>query len=359
MNVMMFTRCIGAGGTEKVIFQLCKVLKENNNSVFVCAATGEGVDTLKKIGVEYIKIPDIQKKSPKVFFEVINTIMKTIDEHSIEIVHTHHRMAAMYMVFIKRMRKIKTLNTIHNTFDDKKMLTRIAFNNTFNIAVGNSVAFNMTKDYYIQPERLEIIYNATDNDNVIKERSPVIDTLKKDYFLVGNIGRINTQKGFEYFVDAAEIIKEKSLSIKMLIIGDGVLRNEIEEKVHAKCLDDIVIFLGFQTNILGLISQIDLIVLSSLWEGFPLTPIETFSMGKTIVATDVPGTMEIIENGYNGVIVPKYSGEAIAEAIEEIYLDKAKRELYEKNALDTYNNKFSYRAFCKKYIEVYERLLKG
>lgn len=359
MNVLMFTRCIGAGGTEKVIFQLCKALKETNNNVIVCAATGEGVDTLKKMGVEYIQIPDIQKKSPKVFKEVLNTIVKTIDEQHIEIVHTHHRMAAMYMVFIKRMRKVKTLNTIHNTFDDKKTLTRIAFNNTFNIAVGSSVATNMINDYRINSRKIDTIYNAIDNDNVIDEKNQTVDSLKNDYFLVGNIGRINTQKGFEYFVDAAEIIKKSSLPIKMLIIGDGILRKEIEEMVHTRHLEDVVYFLGFQTNILSLISQMDLIVLSSLWEGFPLTPIETFSMGKTIVATDVPGTMEIVENGYNGLVVPKQSGEAIAEAVVELYTDEEKRKLYQKNAIETYNNKFSYRAFCKKYLDVYDRLLKG
>ena len=100
----------------------------------------------------------------------------------------------------------------------------------------------------------------------------------------------------------------------------------------------------------------DLIVLSSLWEGFPLTPIETFSMGKTIVATDVPGTVEIVQDDINGIIVPINSDKAIAEGVVRLFKDKTLKEKYEKNAQNTFNEKYSYSAFCKNYLQVYNSL---
>lgn len=145
----------------------------------------------------------------------------------------------------------------------------------------------------------------------------------KEFFLVGNIGRINTQKGFECYVQAADRVKKMGYPIKFFIIGDGVLRKKIEDIVTQRNLSDIVIFTGFQKNILNVIDKLDLMVLSSLWEGFPLTPIETFSMGKTIVATDVPGTVEIVQDDINGIIVPINSDKAIAEGIVRLFKDPA------------------------------------
>lgn len=356
MNILMFTRCMGAGGTEKVILQLCEALNMSGNKVIVCAASGNGVEKLNEKKIKYYEIPDIQSKKTTIAINVIKTILKIINDEKIDIVHTHHRMAAFYMCIIKRLKHIKTINTIHNTFDDKRKLTKFAFDSTENIAVGNSVFKNMTEHYKISPKKIRIIYNAIDNSNVKYENIDIIEQYSKEFFLVGNIGRINTQKGFECYVQAADRVKKMGYPIKFFIIGDGVLRKKIEDIVTQRNLSDIVIFTGFQKNILNVIDKLDLMVLSSLWEGFPLTPIETFSMGKTIVATDVPGTVEIVQDDINGIIVPINSDKAIAEGIVRLFKDKALKEKYEKNAKKTYNEKFSYPAFCKNYLTVYNSL---
>ena len=197
MNILMFTRCMGAGGTEKVILQLCEALNMSGNKVIVCAASGNGVEKLNEKKIKYYEIPDIQSKKPTIAINVIKTILKIINDEKIDIVHTHHRMAAFYMCIIKKLKYIKTINTIHNTFDDKRKLTKFAFDSTENIAVGNSVFKNMTEHYKISPKKIRIIYNAIDNSNVKYENVDIIEQYSKEFFLVGNIGRINTQKGFE------------------------------------------------------------------------------------------------------------------------------------------------------------------
>lgn len=357
MNILMFTRCMGAGGTEKVILQLCDALCESENKVIVCAASGNGVEKLKEKKIKYYEIPDIQSKNPQIAIKVMNTLLKVISEEKIDIVHTHHRMAAFYMCIIKKIKNIKTVNTIHNTFDDKKRLTKFVFDNTKNVAVGNSVFKNMTEYYKVNPKNIQVIYNAIDNSDIKYEKIDIIEKYSKDFFIVGNIGRINTQKGFEYYVEAASRVKEMGYPIKFFIIGDGVLREKIEDMVISKNLSDAVIFTGFQNNILNIIDKLDLVVLSSLWEGFPLTPIETFSMGKTIVATDVPGTVEIVQDNVNGIIVPINSGKAIAEGIIRLFKNRSLKKQFETNAKKTYNENFSYPAFCKKYLDVYRSLV--
>ena len=97
MNILMFTRCMGAGGTEKVILQLCDALNDSENKVIVCAASGNGVEKLKEKKIKYYEIPDIQNKNPGIVINVVEILLKIIDEEKIDIVHTHHRMAAFYI----------------------------------------------------------------------------------------------------------------------------------------------------------------------------------------------------------------------------------------------------------------------
>lgn len=348
---------MGSGGTEKIICMLSEMLINAGNNVVVCAAGGESVIQLQRVGAKYVEIPDMQNKSFKAAWTITKTICQIIDTEDIDIVHTHHRMAAFYMRIIKQIKHIGTLNTIHNTFDDKVIMTKIAFNKTYNIAVGNSVKENMIQKFGIKPEKVHVIYNAIDSSNFINERIELVEKMRdKNYFIVGNIGRINTQKGFEYYVEAAEIIKKENIPIRLLVIGDGVLQNKISDLVKEKRVEDYVIFTGYQKNILNYIQNIDLVVLSSLWEGFPLIPIEAFSMGKTVVATDVPGTVEIVEDDYNGIIVPSKDGTAIARAIIKLYTNNGLRERLEMNALRTYKEKYSFDAFCESYFKVYEKI---
>lgn len=355
MNILMFTRCIGLGGTEKVIFQLSELLENNGHTPIICAAVGQGIGYIKKKHIKFYEIPDMQSKSPKTFLEIVITIEKIIKTEHIDIVHTHHRMAAFYIRLLLPFVKVRFVNNIHNTFDDKKVLTKFAFEKAVNIAVGETVRNNMVHDYDISKNNIKVIYNAIDNKKTISNPIEVIDQLKKDgFFVVGNIGRINTQKGFEYYIKAAKKIKEQGLKIKFLIIGDGVLADKIKQMIKKLNLENTVVFYGFANDVLNVIRNLDLVVLSSLWEGFPLTPIETFSMGKTIVDTDVPGTMEIVKDNINGLIVSREDSVAIAKAVEILYKDSAKKYELEQNAKKTYDEKFSYVSFCKKYINIYD-----
>ena len=107
----------------------------------------------------------------------------------------------------------------------------------------------------------------------------------------------------EYFIEAADVINKKNTKIKYYIIGSGGKEKDLKQMVQKKKLENYIKFMGFRADVQNIMSQSDLIVLSSLWEGLPLTPIEAFSVGKTIVATSVDGTVEIVKNKENGAKV--------------------------------------------------------
>lgn len=210
-------------------------------------------------------------------------------------------MAAFYAEIASPKSVIKVANA-HNTFQDKKRLTRFAYRNTKIVAVGKMVKKNLVDFFEISDSQVSVIHNAVKPfDGTIKN----IEVLKKEktkgHILVGNIGRLSEQKGMSYFIDAAEILSESHPEVKFVIVGDGELKNQLHEYVKSKRLQDMFLFLGYRNDIQNVISQLDFIVLSSLWEGLPLTPIEAYSVGKTVIGTAVDGTQEIIRDGVDGL----------------------------------------------------------
>ena len=106
----------------------------------------------------------------------------------------------------------------------------------------------------------------------------------------------------------------------MFIVGDCELRNELENKVEELHLQDSVTFLGYRKDIVECINSFDFLVSSSLFEGLALNIIEAFMNGKTMVATDIPGINEIVNNE-NGILVPSKNPGALASAIDKLATD--------------------------------------
>ncbi|MDK0690983.1 glycosyltransferase family 4 protein [Clostridium perfringens] len=355
-NILYFTRTMGMGGTENVVLQLCEIMKKNNN-VVVCSCGGINVEKLNNMGIKHYTIPDIEKKDPITIILTLRMILKVIREEKIDIVHTHHRMAAFYTRLLGKKRNIRYINTCHNTFDNKKMLTKFSYKRIELIACGEMVKKNLVEIYNIDSNRISVIYNSVKEFNNNVNEIEIIKRLKEEnYLLVGNIGRLSTQKGMEYFIKALPLIIKENKKVKFLIIGEGEKKEELIEIAESIGVIDNVIFMGYRNDIQNIMIQLDLIVLTSLWEGLPLTPIEAFSVGKTIVATAVDGTVEIVDNEINGVLVESKNVKEIASKINELLLNDERRYNLGLNAKAKYEEKFSFESFCKKYKNYYNEI---
>lgn len=356
-NILYFTRTMGLGGTEKVILQLCETMKSQSNKIVVCSCGGVNVRKLNKMGIKHYSIPDIEKKNIKNIITVLKIVFQIIKKENINIVHTHHRMAAFYTRIIGFFRSFKFIHNAHNTFSNKKWLTKFSLKNANIIAVGNKVKDNLCDFYGISKSHVVVIHNAIEQlEDSIKPIGLLQKYKNEGYFLVGNVGRLSKQKGIEYFVKAIPIILKEFMKTKFFIIGDGEDKDNIESLISDLHLKENVILLGYRDDIQNVMSQLDLIVLSSLWEGLPLTPIEAFSVRKTIVATAVDGTVEIVDDGVNGVWVEPKESKQIADKIIYIIKNPKKKKELEDNAYRTYIKQFSYEHLKQKYIIYYDKV---
>ena len=350
-SILHISRTMDIGGAERIVYQLSSDLKDEFDSVHVASTGGLWESELAAQGIQHHKILDIDSKNPVTVLKLLFSIHQIIKQKGITIVHTHHRMAAFYIRLLKLVHpKLIHVYTAHNVFKDKLPLYRFALGNAKSVAVGEAVNKNLKEDVGITDSR--VIYNGV----VLKETDDQVDEIiSYSGIKLGCIARLSEQKGLTYLLDAMSLLTVKD--IRLFIVGDGELRNELENKVKELDLQDSVTFLGYRKDIVECINSFDFCVLPSVFEGFGLVAIEAFMNSKTLVATDIPGLNEVVTNK-NGILVPAKDPAALASAIDKLATDATLRQELSSQAKNDYENKFSYPLFLENYRKLY-RELKG
>ena len=339
MNVLHISRSMGQGGAQKVVCQLCEDVKANH---FIASCGGVHVESLKEFGVKHFLIPDMDRKNPFDMLKTLLILIKIVRKQKIELVHSHHRMAAFYARLLQFVfPELKHIYTAHNVFKGQKKLLAFALSKATIVACGDTVKNNLIEEYgVVEPQ---VIYNSVKRpENLECDNELIKDEVEKGSYLIGCVGRLSEQKGIDVFVKAiAEVV----------IIGDGEERNKLQELAEGLRIKENLLFLGYQKNVFALMNQMQFIVLPSRWEGFPLTPIETFSVGKTIVVSDIKNNLEIVEPGKNGLSFKK---DDVADLHVKIELMMKEKIDFELNAQKSYDEKFSYENFISGYQSCYE-----
>ena len=352
-NILFVSRSTQFGGTEKIIIEMCEVLISQANSITVCSFGNIDVPYLNKLGIKHYYIPDIENKSPKTIALILRVISKIIETENITIIHSNHRMAAFYSQILSWKYKFISIATAHGIFFNKKVLTKFCYRHTRLIACGDIVKKNLINVYRINKDEITVIHNAIKIKET--EHKPIADISEKK-ILIGNIGRLSEEKGQIYFIlSIPEIIKRHPDAL-FLIIGDGDDKEKLKEVALTIGVYKYIRFLGYREDIINIISQLDIVVLTSLTEGLPLTPIEAFSQGTPMVATRVGGTVEIVHDGENGYLVKPKSVLEIAERINKLIEDNATYIRFSENAKKTYEKEYSFEVFKNRIISYYEKI---
>jgi glycosyltransferase involved in cell wall biosynthesis len=122
-------------------------------------------------------------------------------------------------------------------------------------------------------------------------------------------------KGNQYLVEAARRVIDALPDARVYIVGEGELQAELEARATSLALGERLVFTGFRRDVAEALSALDLVVFPSLWEGTPLTVLETLAMGKPIVSTDADGLQDVLTHGHDAVMVPRRDSNALADAM--------------------------------------------
>lgn len=353
MKILHISRSMGQGGAQKIVYQLCS----GNNDIPQCVASAGGayVDELKEQKIPHYLIPDIDGKNPFIILKTIKTLWSIVKKEKVDIIHTHHRMAAFYARIIMLLNpRLKHIYTAHNVFYGKRLLMRFALKNSRVVAVGDGVFRNLRDEYNIDKKRITVIYNAIDSKEIHHTKLSEIEELKKKgMYVIGGIGRLSKQKGFDILIKATALLKEPFPNLMVVIVGDGEDRPILEALVEKMNLKNSVLFLGYQSDVLDIISQLEFVVLPSRWEGLPLTPIEAFSQSRTIIVSNIPGNNEVVTDNKNGLLFKVDDYRQLADKMAYLISNKEIKDKLSQRAAETYRSKYDYRVFLNGYRKVY------
>jgi glycosyltransferase involved in cell wall biosynthesis len=194
------------------------------------------------------------------------------------------------------------------------------------IVVSDSLKRILTEGRGIAPQRVVRIYNGIELSQYLpdlKEASLRSDLgISPTVPLVGAIGRMVWQKGFEFLIRAMPNVLAASPETNLLLVGDGPLRIELEALAKQLSVLDKIIFTGFRSDISQILSTIDILAVPSLLEGFPMVTLEGMAMAKPIVATEIQGIIEQISGGSEGLLVPPRDSAGLAAGILKLVQHK-------------------------------------
>jgi glycosyltransferase involved in cell wall biosynthesis len=225
---------------------------------------------------------------------------------------------------------------------------------------------SLIERHKIPPENIVKIYNGIEieeyNPDLKEIRNKKLEVrrelgLKNDVPVIGAIGRLVWQKGFEYLIRAAPEVLKKCPEARFLIVGEGPLQNELILTSEKLNVADRIIFSGFRNDIKEILASIDVLAMPSLLEGLPMVLLEAMAMAKPIVATRIDGITEVLENSKTGLLVPAKNSHALAEAIVGILDDNEKANFFGQNAREAAKEKFSVKKMVEQIESAYEKLL--
>ena len=323
------------GGGERVFAQIINGLDPDRYSIFLASQQGKDFyDSINKSHVQIFPLDFSKRINPALIYK----LAKIIKQNNISIVHGQGTRAEFYGRVANRIagraRYVSTIAMPVEGFDVNPSRKRIyrffdrlseRFVDRF-IVVSDSLRDMIIDKRGVRSDKVIRIYNGIE----VERYSPALGDhdrirtelgIDQDTVLIGAVGRLVWQKGFEFLIKSMPMVIKACPNSKVLIIGDGPLKTQlmvISEKLKVK---DKIIFAGFRSDIREILSAIDILVIPSLLEGFPMIILEGMAMAKPIIATRIDGITEQITDGETGLLVSSWDANGLAKAIIRLIND--------------------------------------
>jgi len=361
-------------GIGRYVYDLSTKLIEKGHKVTIITRRHIGetktqlVDNINVIRATFIPIYPFYIQLHGLF---VNRVLKFLKKQ-IDIVHVHTPLPPLVktslpvittihspMLVDTRYTNIRNLYTLFSKISARcisyPLELKIIQSSDIVTTVSKPVALEL-KEYHINPEDIIVIYNGVNEKNFC----PITKKSNNDIKYILFAGRIDRQKGLFDLVECAEYICKERADISFIIAGKGRDLKKLKDKTKKAGLQDRFIFLG-QVNkntLLDLYQKTSIFILPSYHEGLPGALLEAMSCGLPIIATDVRGNKDLINNRENGIIIPTRSPKKMAEAINILIEDENLRKKLGKNARKTIEQKYTWSEVSNNILRCYELLLK-
>ncbi|MDT4940886.1 MAG: hypothetical protein QOJ34_975 [Pseudonocardiales bacterium] len=365
----MIDKPLAIGGAERLAVDLTIALDPDRfDRYFVSTrqSSHRQLDgELTSAGVEYLSLG----RRSRLDVAAWRSFARFLRAQRIDVVHTHLFGSNVWGSTVGRLAGVPAIVAHEHTWSyqgrplrklaDRHIIARLA--DTI-IAVSEADAGKMTAVEHIPRAAITVIPNGIRDPRVTRDRAQIRKELglSDEHFLVAAVAVIRPQKRLDRLIEAAALLRDEFPLIRVLIVGAGYPDEavKLESLVEKRGLGEIVRFLGERSDAADVMAASDIGVITSDYEGIPLSLLEFMALRRPVVATAVGGIPEVLEGRHAGILVETLTPEAVAAAVKEIaQLSPAEREAMGDRGRLLQQQRFSFAAYLRSVEELYERLV--
>lgn len=311
INVLQITSSMNIGGLETFIMNLLRNIdREKFNFIFLTYADGkyDYEDEINKLGGKIVRITHPKETS---MINHLGQIKKVIKDEKIDVIHSHTYFNSAIFLLAGKLSGVKTrIVHSHTTLGSKKVgliksfkwfIARLLISlfATDRFACGSEAAYALyrKKTATVIPNGIDFNRFSYNKDfrKEIRTELKIDDDMK----VIGHVGRLDYPKNHKFLIDIFEEYKKINPKTKLVLVGDGNLKEELINIVKIKNLENDVLFLGSRNDVYKIYNAFDLFLFPSIYEGLPVTLVETQVNGlSALVSLNVPSECKLTNNIY-------------------------------------------------------------
>jgi glycosyltransferase involved in cell wall biosynthesis len=353
MRIIHVITAFGIGGAEKLLLNVInKQIEENEVHLIYFKDKNNLVSDLdKRVIVKQIPLSFRITKKLETYYKKSNP----------DIIHTHLGHADIFGIWSARNIKTKIFCTMHSVHFKKGQIDKLFFKiytflflmvakKSVMISISESVENHVIKRLKIPKNRSFLLLNAIPPKKRVKLKK---NTSKVNLLFVG---RLEKQKSLSTLLKAIAFLDTKSLKkeFHLRIVGDGSLKNDLKALSQKLKIKKLVSFEGETKNVETYYETSHIFILPSITEGFGIVILEAFRAGIPVIATNIEGPSELIEDNKNGLLFEPTNHVQLSKKIEELINDEAKRNALAKKGYSTFTEKYHIDTYISKLNTLYE-----
>lgn len=341
------------GGGQMHVLLLAKHLsKEEFDVTIATEPKGFLVDESARIGIPTVPV----SMSNTLSVQTLTAVRRILKAGSYDVLHTHGGTAGFWgraVAVLSRSPRamIHTYHGLHYFVNGENVRrfrivdkTLLPFTTKI-VCVCESDRAKAIASKVADEVKTVVVRNGIEVDRfaVTDKRGSIRSSLsvKENDFVFGNIGRLHRQKGQTILLRAFQKVVDQHSNTWLWLIGDGELRNGLELLAGRLGIAERVRFLGGRKDVADLLPALDVFVLPSLWEGQPIALLEAMAAGVPVVASNVDGIPEVVENGTSGLLVDVNSVNSLASSMSTLMANSQLRSTLAHNGRERIVKQFT------------------
>ena len=367
IKVLFVIGQLGIGGAERQLLYLATNLCTEEYEVKICCFSTDvsSITLMEATGVDIIIIPKIGNPDISRPFK----LYKLIKELKPDIIHSYLFVANTWARIIGTLLNIPVILSERSSSPRKislKDLLNHLLSNIGDVVITNSKsgAISVIQNKEFRADKVKTIYNGLPIEYFLNrsknfDRKALLIELKINdrSKIIGIVGRLDYVKNHELLFESFHLLSNKYSDLRLLSIGDGPRKEQLENLAIELGIRDQVIFAGVREDIPECLSIMDVLVLPSRWEGLPNVILEAMAVKCPVVATNVGGIKELIIDGKTGLLVENENKEELTRKIEYVINYPTEMEHIKQNAFDFVNANFSIIKMVSETEMIYQEVL--